>query len=59
MKYSKEKQQKESMLISYLYYYLFEYVARGGRQDKEAKCKGRRRNGKGQDKVLCKARLFR
>ena len=36
-----------------------EDVARGSRQDKEARCKGRRRNGKGQDKVLWKARLFR
>ena len=33
-----------------------EDVARGSRQDKEARCKGRRRSGKGKGKVLCKAR---
>ena len=31
-----------------------EDVARGSRKDKEARCIGRRRSGKGKGKVLCK-----
>ena len=33
-----------------------EDVARGSRKDKEARCIGRRRSGKGKGKVLCKTR---